>query len=137
MGLKMVCDTTCAYREKDWSSTLTATLSRRIADHILVAAGVNGFAAYVFQIGEIKIGVLQGTITALALNLAHYLSHHLPGDEADDLRSVLAITGVFFASIYFFPDIAARLGKEVTFYQSFKFGSVSCLAITFCNRFYS
>ena len=131
----MSCAATCIYRQETFSIEFIRTFARKTADYVVVAAGINGLLCYFFKIGEIKMASLQGAVTALVVNSAHHLSHQLPGDESEDLRKVLVTAGMFWGSIFFFPDIAVWCGKEVTFYDSLKFGAVSWVSIAIRNRF--
>lgn len=132
----MSCDALCVYRQKTLTSEFANAFIGRTLDHAIVAVTANGLISYLFKIGEIKVSCLQGAVTAAVVNLAHHLSHQLPGDENEELRAVLVAVGMFWGSVFFFPDIATWCGKEATFYDSLKFGSVSWVSIAICNRFY-
>jgi len=132
----MSCDAMCAYRQKTLTSDFASAFLGRTTDHLIVAASANSLVSYFLKVGEVKIGCLQGAVTALVVNMAHHLSHQMPGDENEELRAVLVLAGVFWGSVYFFPDIAVWCGKEATFYDSLKFGLVSWVSIAICNRFY-
>lgn len=131
----MVCDAMCAYRESKLSLRTLAAFIDRSKDHIAFAAGINVFVSYFFQT-DVKIAFLQGTLTAVAFNVAHYISHHVPGKETEEMRAALTLTGVFLITIYFFPNIAIYFERKVTFYQSLNYGMISWISIAFCNQFY-
>ena len=133
----MTCDLKCVYRQETLTSELAKTFARTSRDHLIVAVSANALVSYFFKMGEVQASCLQGAMTAFVVNLTHYLSHHLPGDEEEELRVVLVTMGMFWGSVFFFPDIAAWLGKEATFYDSLKFGVVSWTSIAVRNYFYN
>ncbi|CCB89259.1 hypothetical protein [Simkania negevensis] len=132
----MTCDALCIYRQKTFTSDFASAFLGRTTDHLIVATVANSLLSYFFKVSEVKIGILQGAVTALVVNVTHHLSHLAPGDENEELRAVVVTAGMLWGSIYFFPDIATWFEKEATFYDSLKFGAVSWMSIALCNRFY-
>ncbi|WP_420422594.1 hypothetical protein [Simkania sp.] len=132
----MTCDAQCVYRQKTLSKDFASSFLGRTTDHLIVATVANSLLSYFFKLSEVKVGILQGAVAALVVNVTHHLSHLAPGDENEELRAVLVAAGMFWGSIYFFPDIATWCGKEATFYDSLQFGAVSFASIALCNRVY-
>lgn len=130
----MACAAACAYRQKNYSIELFGVLAKTTSDHACFAITINALAALIFDKSEFSASVLQGFVTAFVLNGSHFLADQIMGEKKSPHQEVVKFALLFFGSVYFFPNIAARFNQEVTFYQSLRYGILSCFGIYGYNR---